>query len=141
MACEFMRNYADYLSNKGHYQRSNNIYHQIAKMMPEVADLSAIQMAMAGNYINLHKIDSARICNEKAIKSEAKLEAKGFSDIARRAVIELERCILDFENGKHISYVDFPDIVILLQPICKQKKILWQEDKKLKSVCNGAIMN
>lgn len=107
MACEFMRNYADYLSNKGHYQRSNDIYHQIAKMMPEVADLSAIQMAMAGNYINLHKIDSARICNEKAIESEAKLEAKGFSDITRRAVIELERCILDFENGEHISYVDF----------------------------------
>lgn len=107
MACEFMRNYADYLSNNGKYQRSNDMYYQIGKMMPEVAELSAIQMAMAGNYINLHKIDSARICNEKAIESEAKLEAKGFSDIARRVVIEMERCILDFENGKHVSYVDF----------------------------------
>ena len=107
MACEFMRNYADYLSNNGKYQRSNDIYYQIGKMMPEVSELSAIQMAMAGNYINLHKIDSARICNEKAIESEAKLEAKGFSDITRRVVIEMERCILDFENGKHVSYVDF----------------------------------
>lgn len=107
MACEFMRNYADYLSNNGKYQRSNDMYYQIGKMMPEVAELSAIQVAMAGNYINLHKIDSARICNEKAIESEAKLEAKGFSDIARRVVIEMERCILDFENGKHVSYVDF----------------------------------
>lgn len=107
MACEFMRNYADYLSNNGKYQCSNDMYYQIGKMMPEVAELSAIQMAMAGNYINLHKIDSARICNEKAIESEAKLEAKGFSDIARRVVIEMERCILDFENGKQVSYVDF----------------------------------
>lgn len=107
MACEFLRNYADYLSNNGQYQRSNDIYYQIGSMMPQVAELSAIQMAMAGNYINLHKIDSARICNEKAIANEAKLEAKGFSDIARRVVIELERCILDYENGKHVSYVDF----------------------------------
>lgn len=107
MACEFLRNYADYLSNNGQYQRSNDLYYQIGKMMPQVAELSAIQMAMAGNYINLHMLDSARICNEKAIASEAKLEAKGYSDIARRVVIELERCILDYENGKHVSYVDF----------------------------------
>lgn len=107
MACEFLRNYADYLSNNGQYQRSNDLYYQIGKMMPQVTELSAIQMAMAGNYINLHKLDSARICNEKAIASEAKLEAKGYSDIARRVVIELERCILDYENGKHVSYVDF----------------------------------
>ena len=107
MACEFLRNYADYLSNNGQYQRSNDMYYQIGSMMPQVAELSAIQMAMAGNYINLHKIDSARICIEKAIANEAKLEAKGFSDIARRVVIELERCRLDYENGKHISYVDF----------------------------------
>lgn len=107
MACEFLRNYADYLSNNGQYKRSNDLYYQIGKMMPQVAELSAIQMAMAGNYINLHKLDSARICNEKAIASEAKLEAKGYSDIARRVVIEFERCILDYENGKHVSYVDF----------------------------------
>lgn len=107
MACEFLRNYADYLSNNGQYQRSNDLYYQIGKMMPQVAELSAIQMAMAGNYINLHMLDSARIRNEKAIASEAKLEAKGYSDIARRVVIELERCILDYENGKHVSYVDF----------------------------------
>lgn len=107
MACEFLRNYADYLSNNGQYQRSNDMYYQIGSMLPQVAELSAIQMAMAGNYINLHKIDSARICNEKAIANEAKLEAKGFSDIARRVVIELERCILDYENGKHVSYVGF----------------------------------
>lgn len=107
MACEFLRNYADYLSNNGQYQRSNDLYYQIGKMMPQVAELSAIQMALAGNYINQHMLDSARICNEKAIASEVKLEAKGYSDIARRVVIELERCILDYENRKHVSYVDF----------------------------------
>ena len=56
--------------------------------MPQMAGLSAIQMAMAGNYINLHMPDSARICNEKAIESEARLEAKGFDDISRRMVID-----------------------------------------------------
>ncbi|WP_052348859.1 tetratricopeptide repeat protein [Segatella paludivivens] len=107
IACEFLRNYADYLANNGQYHRSNDIFYQIGRTMPQVAELSSIQMAMAGNYINLHKLDSARICNEKAIKSEAKLEAKGFADIARRVVIEQERCLLDYANGKTISYVDF----------------------------------
>ena len=107
IACEFLRNYADYLSNNGQYRRSNDVYHQIGRMMPQTAELSAIQMAMSGNYINLHMLDSARICNDKAIENEAKLEAKGFADITRRVVIELERCLLDFENGKPVSYVDF----------------------------------
>ena len=106
-ACEFLRNYGDYLANNGQYRRSNDMYYQIGRMMPQVAELSAIQMAMAGNYINLHRLDSARICNDKAIKSEAKLEAKGFADIARRVVIEQERFLLDYESGKPASYVDF----------------------------------
>lgn len=53
---------------------------------------------------------SVRIAAENgdtAMASEARLEAKGYSDIARRVVIELERCILDYEDGKHVSYVDF----------------------------------
>ena len=107
IACEFLRNYGDYLANNGQYRRSNDMYYQIGRMMPQVAELSAIQMAMAGNYINLHRLDSARICNDKAIKSEAKLEAKGFADIARRVVIEQERFLLDYESGKPASYVDF----------------------------------
>ncbi len=107
IACEFLRNYADYLANNGQYRRSNDIFYQIGRTMPQVAELSSIQMAMAGNYINLHILDSARICNEKAIKSEAKLEAKGFADIARRVVIEQERCLLNYANEKSISYVDF----------------------------------
>ena len=107
IACEFLRNYADYLANNGQYRRSNDIFYQIGRTMPQVAELSSIQMAMAGNYINLHRLDSARICNEKAIKSEAKLEAKGFADIARRVVIEQERCLLNYANEKSISYVDF----------------------------------
>ena len=106
IACEFLRNYADYLANNGQYRRSNDMFYQIGRTMPKVAELSSIQMAMAGNYINLHKLDSARICNDKAIKSEAKLEAKGFADIARRVMIEQERCLLDYANRKTISYVD-----------------------------------
>lgn len=105
MACEFLRNYADYLANNGKYRQSNNVYREISRMMPQMAGLSAIQMAMAGNYINLHMPDSARICNEKAIESEARLEAKGFDDISRRMVIELERCLLDYGDGKPVSYV------------------------------------
>ena len=62
---------------------------------------------MAGNYINLHRLDSARICNNKAAQSEAKLEAKGAVDIARRVVIEQERYLLNYANGLNISYVDF----------------------------------
>ena len=107
MACEFLRNYADYLANNGQYSRSNDMYYQIGRMMPQMSGLSAIQMAMAGNYINLHRLDSARICNERAIKSEAELEAQGYANIARRAVIEQERFLLDYTSGKPASYVDF----------------------------------
>lgn len=107
MACEFLRNYADYLANSGQYHRSNDMYHRIGGMMPQVAEMSSIQMAMAGNYINLHRMDSARICNDKAVKSEAELEAQGFADIARRAVIEQERFLLDYTSGKPVSYVAF----------------------------------
>ena len=107
IACEFLRNYADYLANNGQYRHSNDMYYQIGRMLPQVAEMSAVQMAMASNYINLHRFDSARICNDKAIKSEAKLEAKGFADIGRRVVIEQERYLLDYVDGKNISYVDF----------------------------------
>lgn len=107
IACEIMRNYADYLANNGQYGRSNDMFYQIGRMMPHVAELSAIQMSMAGNYINLHRLDSARICNDKAIKSENGLKAQGFADIARRAVIEQERVLLDYAFGKPASYVDF----------------------------------
>ena len=107
IACEIMRNYADYLANTGQYSRSNNMFYQIAQMMPQVAELSAIQMAMAGNYINLHRLDSARICNDKAIKSEEQLKTHGFVDIARRAVIEQERFLLNYTSGKPVSYVEF----------------------------------
>ena len=106
-ACEFLLNYADYLANNGQYRRSNDMFYQICRMMPQLAELSVIQIAMAGNYINLHRLDSARICNDKAIKSDIELEAQGFADISRRAVLELERCLLDYANGKTISYVDF----------------------------------
>lgn len=107
IACEIMRNYADYLSNIGLYRRSNDMFYQIGQMMPQLAKMSSIQMAMAGNYINLHRLDSARICNDKAAQSEAKLEAKGAVDIARRVVIEQERYLLNYVNGQNISYVDF----------------------------------
>lgn len=107
IACEIMRNYADYLANNGQYSRSNDMFYQIGQMMPQVAKLSAIQMSMAGNYINLHRLDSARICNGKAVKSEEELKAHGFADIARRAVIEQEKFLLDYTSGKPVSYVEF----------------------------------
>lgn len=107
IACEIMRNYADYLSNIGQYRRSNDMFYKIGQMMPQVVEMSSIQMAMAGNYINLHRLDSARICNDKAAQSETKLGAKGTVDIARRVVIEQERYLLNYANGQNISYVDF----------------------------------
>ena len=102
-----MCNYADYLSNIGQYRRSNEMFYHIGRMMPQTAELSAIPMSMTGNYINLHRLDSARICNDKAIKSEIKLEAKGFPDIARRVVIEQQRYLLDYASGKNTSHVGF----------------------------------
>ncbi|MBO4822010.1 MAG: LuxR family transcriptional regulator [Prevotella sp.] len=107
IACEIMRNYADYLANNGQYSRSNAMFYQIGKLMPQAAELSAIQMSMAGNYINMHRLDSARICNDKAIKSETELEAKGFANIARRAELEQKRFLLDYESGKPVSSVEF----------------------------------
>ena len=107
IACEFLRNYADYLANNGQYRQSNDMYNEIGRIMPEVSDLSAIQMAMAGNYINLHLLDSARFCNDKAIKSEAELESRGYADIARRMAMEQERYLLDYASGKNVSYVNF----------------------------------
>lgn len=107
IACEFLRNYADYLANNGQYRQSNDMYYEIGRIMPEVSDLSAIQMAMAGNYINLHLLDSARICNDKAIESEAELESRGYADIARRMAMEQERYLLDYASGKNVSYVNF----------------------------------
>lgn len=107
IACEIMRNYADYLANNGQYSLSNDMFNQIGQMMPQVANLSAIQMSMAGNYINLHRLDSARICNDKALKSEEELKAYGFADIARKAVIEQQKFLLDYTSGKTVSYVEF----------------------------------
>lgn len=107
IACEIMRNYADYLANNGQYSLSNDMFNQIGQMMPQVANLSAIQMSMAGNYINLHRLDSARICNDKALKSEEELKAHGFADIARKAVIEQQKFLLDYTSGKTVSYVEF----------------------------------
>ena len=107
IAFEIMRNYADYLSNNGQYSRSNALFYQIGQMMPQAAELSAIQMSMAGNYINMHRLDSARICNDKAIKSETELEAKGFANIARRAELEQQRFLLDHASGKPVSSVEF----------------------------------
>ena len=107
LACEIMRNYADYLANNGQYSRSNDMFYQIGQMMPQVAELSAIQMSMAGNYINMHRLDSARICNDRAIKSETELEAEGFANIARRAELEQKRFLLDYASGKPVSSVEF----------------------------------
>mgnify|MGYP002514743219 FL=1 len=98
LACEIMRNYADYLANNGQYSRSNDMFYQIGQMMPQAAELSAIQMSMAGNYINMHRLDSARICNDRAIKSETELEAEGFANIARRAELEQKRFLLDYAS-------------------------------------------
>lgn len=132
IACEFLRNYADYLSNNGQYRRSNDMYHQIAAMMPSVAEMSAIQMSMTGNYINLRQIDSAQICNDKAIKSENNLETKGFADIARRVAIEQQRYLLDYANGKPVSYVNFvrycDSITIDIQS--KEKTLVSQQEAK-----------
>lgn len=132
IACEFLRNYADYLSNNGQYRRSNDMYYQIAALMPYVAEMSAIQMAMTGNYINLHQLDSARICNDKAIKSENNLETKGFADIARRVAIEQQRYLLDYANGKNVSYVNFvrycDSITIDIQS--KEKTLVSQQEAK-----------
>lgn len=107
IACEFMRNYANYLSNNGQYLRSNELLHNLCALMPGLAEMSVIQTSMAANYINLHRLDSARMCNERAIRSEKELEAHGNANMARRAILEQHRFLLDYESGKAVSSTDF----------------------------------
>jgi DNA-binding CsgD family transcriptional regulator len=69
--------------------------------------LSAIQLVMAENYVNMHKLDSARSCFKAAMESEKKLQAEGYSDLARRGGLEMLKYLLDYESGHHISSITF----------------------------------
>lgn len=106
-ACEIMRNFAGSLSGDQQYHHSNQQLFAIGRYMPNMEKLSAIQMLMAENYINMHKLDSARICFKAAFKSENELISAGYPDIARKSGIEMLKYLLDYSSGKPISISSF----------------------------------
>lgn len=106
-ACEYMRNYSGSLSGDHKYIQSNNLLYRIKKLNPETGNLSAIQMSMAENYLNLQRLDSARICINNATKSENELQAKGYSDFARKGSLEMLKYLIDYQSGKKVSVAPF----------------------------------
>lgn len=106
-AAECMRNYSAALSEKGEYAKSNRLLYAYARLSPETAGYSAIQLAMASNYLNLHRMDSVRICLAKAVRSEHGLEAHGQGNISRRANLEQLRAVLNFSEGRPVSSLAF----------------------------------
>ena len=106
-ACEYMRNYSASLSGDHKYIESNNLLHQIEKLDHEFGNLSAIQMSMAENYLNLNRLDSARICFNKATESEKRLQEKGYEDFSRKGSLEMLKYIIDNKAGKMVSVAPF----------------------------------
>ncbi len=107
IACEYMRNYSGSLSGDHKYIESNDLLYKIKKLDPEIGSLSAIQMSMAENYLNLHKLDSARICLNNASESEKKLQGEGYTDFARKGSLEMLKYIIDYKTGKMVSVAPF----------------------------------
>ena len=107
IACEYMRNYSGSLSGDHKYIESNDLLYKIKKLDPEIGSLSAIQIVMAENYLNMHKLDPARICLNNATESEKKLQAKGYSDFARKGCLEMLKYLIDYKSGKMVSMAPF----------------------------------
>ena len=107
VAAERMRNYADALAERGDYSRANQWLRRFQQLRPERANLSVIQLSMAKNYVNLHRLDSALQCLDKADASERSLEATGHGDLTRKAGIEQLRGIIHFSQGKPVSFLSF----------------------------------
>jgi tetratricopeptide (TPR) repeat protein/DNA-binding CsgD family transcriptional regulator len=106
-ACEYLRNYSGSLSGDHKYIESNDLLYQIKKLNPEIGSLSAIQMSMAENYLNLHKLDLARICLNNAAESEKKLQEKGYTDFSRKGSLEMLKYLIDYNSGKMVSVAPF----------------------------------
>jgi tetratricopeptide (TPR) repeat protein/DNA-binding CsgD family transcriptional regulator len=106
-ACEYMRNYSGSLSGDHKYIESNDLLNKIKKLNPEIGSLSAIQMSMAENYLNLHKLDLARICLNNAAENEKKLQGKGYTDFARKGSLEMLNYLIDYKSGKMVSVAPF----------------------------------
>ena len=106
-ACEYMRNYSASLSGDHKYIESNNLLYQIKKLDHEFGNLSAIQMSMAENYLNLNRLDSARICFNNATESEKRLQEKGYTDFSRKGSLEMLKYIIDNKAGKMVSVAPF----------------------------------
>lgn len=106
-ACEYMRNYSGSLSGDHKYAESNDLLYKIKRIDPKIGSLSAIQMNMTENYLNLQKLDSARICLQNASDSEKKLQKEGYTDFARKGSLEMLKYILDYKTGKMVSVAPF----------------------------------
>ncbi len=107
VAAERIRTYAESLAEKGEYARSNQYISRFQKLMPQYAGYSAIQLSLANNYANLHQLDSARYCLERAKASESELEKAGQGSLSRKASIEQLQNVLNYTDGKTISSLAF----------------------------------
>ena len=102
-AAECILTYADVLAARGDYVQSNHWLHHCQRFAPKYADSSAIQVSLASNHINLHQLDSAQICLDRA---EANHRGKRWAEqdnLGHKASIEQLRNILNFGSGKPVS--------------------------------------
>lgn len=106
-ACEYIRNYSGSLSGDHKYIESNDLLYKIKKLNPEIGSLSAIQISMAENYLNLHELNLAHICLNNAAESEKKLQGKGYTDFARKGSLEMLKYLIDYNSGKMVSVAPF----------------------------------
>lgn len=102
-AAECVLGYADVLAARGDYMQSNRYLFHYQRFVPKYVDPSSIQVSLANNYINLHQLDSARICLERAETINRGTRWAGLGNLTRKASIEQLRNILNFSHGRSVS--------------------------------------
>lgn len=133
-ACEYMRNYADCLAANGRQVKSNELLRRIPQLRPMYNDYSVLKISMAGNFIQLRQLDSARYYWNIAWAIEQKWEAAGYKDFAHRAALAQMKSILDYMGDTPLAPMDicrFGDS-IMNQMGDQQKTIVEQLDTKNK---------
>lgn len=133
-ACEYMRNYADCLAGNSKYAKSNELVQRILQLMPVYNDYSVLRITLAGNFIQLRQLDSARYYWNMAWAIEQKWQAKGYKDFAHRAALAQMKSILDYTGGAPLAHIDlcrFGDS-IMNEMRDQQKTIVQQLETKNK---------
>lgn len=109
-ACHYLRNYADFLTNNKQYARSNELIQRIRKLTPMYDKYSVLQITLAANYINLHRIDSAQAYWQTAWEHEQQMQAEtketANKNFTRLGILGQMKAILDYAGGKNVSITD-----------------------------------